>query len=424
MNGDDAVVSVLLLAGTVLAMPLLAGGSERLGAPPQVAYTVFGILLGAVGRATGILDADVLAGLQIFATVGVVVLLFRVGLRSSVEKLRRSLRGASLVWVGDVAVSGAVGFAAAHLLLGYPPVPSLFVATALSATSVGVSTVVWSETRMLGTAPGALLTDVAELDDLSAVFAVALLSGLLHELSRGGGTASVAEVLPDFARLLVALVGLATVTVVFSLWFERRCSRFFAGLAPHWGPLFLAVGAALLTAATAEILGYSYAIGAVFAGLAFSRDPAEHRIDRAFEPFYRFFAPFFFAGIGLAVDPAAIAGALPAGVVLLTAAVLGKFVGAGLPAAALVGGTGGVLIGISMIPRAEIALVVMQRGVAAGPSVVPPELYGGVVLVSIVTCLAAPAVLRRLLTGGAVPRPRPEVPARNGGAGERGGGES
>ena len=104
----------------------------------------------------------------------------------------------------------------------------------------------------------------------------------------------------------------------------------------------------------------------------------------------------FFIGIGLRVDPSSAAPALGIGTVLLVAAVAGKVVGAGLPALLESGSGAAALLSISMIPRAEIALVVIQRGRDLGNWAVPNTLYGAMVFVSACTCLVAPIVLRFL----------------------------
>ncbi len=112
---------------------------------------------------------------------------------------------------------------------------------------------------------------------------------------------------------------------------------------------------------------------------------------------YEFFTPFFFVGIGLNIDPKSLIPVLGLGFILLAVAVLGKVVGNGGPALITLGWSSSVLIGVSMVPRAEIAMIIMQRGYSLGEWAVPPQVFGAVVVVSAATCLIAPAVLRSLL---------------------------
>ena len=101
-------------------------------------------------------------------------------------------------------------------------------------------------------------------------------------------------------------------------------------------------------------------------------------------------------GIGLQLDPSSVFVALGLGSTLLVAAVIGKLVGAGLPAHWQSGAGAGTLMGVSMIPRAEIALIVIHTGSKLGEWAVPPQLYGAMVFVSACTCIFAPIVLRIL----------------------------
>lgn len=88
---------------------------------------------------------------------------------------------------------------------------------------------------------------------------------------------------------------------------------------------------------------------------------------------------------------------------LLAAAVLGKIIGAYLPARPLLGSTGALVLGLSLVPRAEITLVIAQRGLELGPWALPPTIFAQVVLVSAATVLIVPLVLRPLLAGPSTP---------------------
>jgi Kef-type K+ transport system membrane component KefB len=159
----------------------------------------------------------------------------------------------------------------------------------------------------------------------------------------------------------------------------------------------LVVGIGILIAGVAGLLGFTLAIGALFGGLVFSRDPDVVRMETLFEPIHEFFMPFFFIGIGLSMDPQSLLSATALGGVLLVAAILGKLVGAGGPAVFTAGWSGAVLIGISMVPRAEIALLIAREGQKLGNWAVPPEVYSAVVLVATVTCALVPIAVRQLL---------------------------
>jgi Kef-type K+ transport system membrane component KefB len=153
----------------------------------------------------------------------------------------------------------------------------------------------------------------------------------------------------------------------------------------------------MLIAALADWLGFSLAVGALFAGLVFSRDPVAVRTEASFEDLYAFFTPFFFITIGMHVAPTALTEAIPLGSVLLLAAVIGKWLGAGLPVWLSLGTSSAILAGTSMVPRAEIAMIVMHHGKRLGSDVIPEPVYAGMVMTTALTCIAAPLVLAPLL---------------------------
>ena len=162
-------------------------------------------------------------------------------------------------------------------------------------------------------------------------------------------------------------------------------------------PLLPVVGIGLIIAAIAGMLGFSLALGALFAGVVFSRDPKAVRVDTSFDAIYQLFVPFFFIGIGLQIAPESLGLAVGFGAVLLAAAVVGKLVGAGVPAWPLDGWTGAVLLGVSMVPRAEIALVVVMEGRRLGPWAITDEVFTAVTLVVLASSLSALLALRFLL---------------------------
>jgi Kef-type K+ transport system membrane component KefB len=280
--------------------------------------------------------------------------------------------------------------------LGLGLIPSAFVAVALSATSIGLSVTIWREAGRLDTPLGALLVDVAELDDLSAVLLTSMLiiaAPMVH-----AGEAAASEIAVGFAAMAGKILVFGLGCWMFSRYLEKPLTRAFIhdeDDRASTGVLFL-VGTGVAVSALAGVLGFSIAIGALFAGLMFSRDPEAVRTEHSFEPIYALFTPFFFLDIGFAVDVDALVGAIPLGLALLVPAVLGKLVGVGIVLAPREGWRVATLMGVSMVPRAEIALVVARLGNRLGEWAVPDQLYGALVLVCTITAIAAPVVLQRM----------------------------
>jgi len=157
------------------------------------------------------------------------------------------------------------------------------------------------------------------------------------------------------------------------------------------------LGAGLTIAAAAGYLGFSLAIGALFAGLAFSRDPQAVHTDAKFSYFYEFLTPFFFIHIGMQVDPGAVVPSLGLAAILFIPAALGKFFGVAAPALRIVKKLDAVLLGLSMIPRTEIAMVVVYQCREFSDNIVPENVFAAMVLVVVMTSIMAPLILRSLL---------------------------
>lgn len=380
------------LVASMLARALLG----RTVVPPLVGYLAIGLALRLAQDATGFMPESHGAVFAFLGKVGLVTLLFRVGLESDLGKLLGEFGKAGVLALFNVAGAGFMGFAAAHWLLGYGMVPSLFVAVAFTATSVGVTVALWQDAGILDTAKGRLLLDLAELDDIVGVALMALLFSLAPVLHGGGEglvEAAVAEGWVFFLTFCLFLM----LCFAFSRYLEGSVSRYLHRAEPDEGYMLSVAGMGFMIAALAGLLGFSLAIGAFFAGLLFSRDPEAVHEEASFLPVWSFFSPFFFIHIGMLLDPSTLFASVDIRLVLLACAVAAKLLFTGLPALAFMGPGAALLLGVSMVPRAEIALVVMERGLALGPWAVPQELFGAMVLVCAATCLVTPILLKLML---------------------------
>ncbi|MEP4380486.1 MAG: cation:proton antiporter [Alphaproteobacteria bacterium] len=400
MNGsiENLPLLILLIGATVVAAMILRGVCRRIGVPALVAYMLLGVAVRFLDVNGDLLSGEVIAVYEFLGGIGVVTLLFRVGLEADARDMLQQFRRAAWVWIGNVAASGLAGFATAYYLLGIPLIPSLFAGVALTATSLGICLGVWREAGRLHTPSGALLTDVAELDDVSGVVLMILLISIAPILFLGNGDVVGALGQAGFG-VLVKIAGFAAVCIIFAYYLERPLTAFFERLEPSPSPMLPIAGMVLVIAAVAGWLGFSLAVGALFAGLIFSREKAAPQVDEAFSPLYDFFSPFFFVSIGLLFEPGLLIAGLAIGAPLLVAGVFGKVAGTVIPALSMTSLMGGLILGVSMVPRAEIALVIAFEGRRLGDWAMPPELFAGIVLVSLTTSLVTPIVVARLLSG-------------------------
>lgn len=385
---------ILLVGGAIVLCMVLKAALSRIRLPALIGYLALGFLLRLCGAQWEILSKEAFSIFEFLATVGIICLLFRVGLESDLLGLIGQLRRASFIWFGNVLLSGLLGYLAAYHLLGLGLVPSLVIATAFTATSVGVAASVWQEADLLYSPMGELFVDVAEMDDVSGVIFMALLFSMLPLLRHG----SEVSVLPALARtsglFFLRLLAFGAFCVFFSRYLEQPITSFFKRIVPAPEPMLMVVGTGFIIAALAGLLGFSVAIGAFFAGLVFSRDPEALKMEASFWSVYEFFTPFFFIGIGLGIDPSSFGVAMGLGAVLLVAAVLGKILGTMGPALLTIGWTSSALLGVSMVPRAEIMMIIAQRGLKLGGWAVPAHVFSAMVVVSAVTCIVAPLFLQ------------------------------
>ena len=391
------VFLVLLVGITIILSMLIKAGLARIAIHPLVGYLLLGMAMGLLNSRVYFLTPPIKEVYAFFAEFGIISLLFRVGLESNIAGLIRQLPRASFILLGNISVSGIVGFFAASKLLQLELIPSLFISIALMATSVGISVSVWQEAKVLNTDDGELLIDIAEMDDIAAIALMSLFFAIIPVLN---GNVE-ANIIPVFIETISPFLLKAAIFGLFCLilfrYLERPMTQFFEQLEPAPNPMLMVTGTAFIIAAFAGLMGFSVAVGAFFAGLVFCRDPDAVKFNASFGTIYEFFVPFFFIHIGLQLEISSFATSLNLVIILLIAAVLGKVVGTGLPAILTTDKVSALLLSISMIPRAEIAMVIMERGRQLGDWAVSPQIFASMILISVITCIVSPLVLRPLL---------------------------
>jgi len=341
---------LLITLGCLLILsPLIKSFLVHLGIPALVGYICLGFLIRLLDNQWSFISIAFDNTFFALAQLGVVALLFRVGLKSYTRALLKKLPDASPIWLGDVMTNLALGFVTSHYALSLSLETSLIIATAFSATSVAVSVTVWDETHKLNTPKGQLLVDVAELDDLSGVLLLAILLTIIPVLRGGDGNGEVLTLIGiTILIVLLKLTLFITGCYLFAHYLEADFTRFSRDIENSTASMALTIlGAGIVIAAVAGYLGFSLAIGALFAGLAFSRDPEAMRTKAKFTNFYELFAPFFFIYIGMQIDPTAVTGSFGMGISLFVVAVVGKVIGVAAPALRSLTKADALLLGIS-----------------------------------------------------------------------------
>lgn len=376
---------LIIFIGAVLLIFLVMNVIfKRLKLPPLIGY----ILLGWVVRLFDVFVTEqMLFSFNLLAKIGVILLLFHIGIESNLKKLLSVIGKAGFVTLWVIIISGVLPFLAAYAF-GLGLAPSLIIGVAMTATSISVSTASWGEKALRERPEGSFLLDLATLDDIIGI----LLLALLFAFVGGEFTAEWKILLFFFLKLSLFIGG----CYLFSHFAEKKLMTELIHYEKMPDSMLSVVGIGLLIAGIASLIQFSLVIGGFFAGLAFSRDPRSVRIDASMKSLIDFFVPFFFFWIGYQIVLSSLVGMWLFFVVLLLMAIVGKLIGVWIPAFFLkIPLLGSLLLGVSMIPRAEVCMVVMDRGLELGW--VTQTEYSAVALIVLITCLGVALSIKPLL---------------------------
>ncbi|MGA2327173.1 MAG: cation:proton antiporter [Bryobacteraceae bacterium] len=357
---------------------LLAEAAERLKQPPVVGELCAGILIGpsVLGWVT---PTDFL---RVLAELGVMFLLFRVGLELKDFQLTKLGFDALMVAVLGVIVPflGGWGLMAA---MGHSHIESVFVGAALVATSVGITARVLAGKGLLQERASKLILAAAIIDDVLGLLVLSVVSSMAKGQVNLIELASTAVLAIGFT-FIVAHWGTRTMERIV----PKMENRLQAGGGQFTLAIVLLFGLSLL----AIHAGVAAIIGAFLAGMALANSTGPQVADMT-NGVTEFLVPFFLAGIGLHLDMSVFRSSTVIGiaVAVLLLACASKFLGCAAGAWRL-GWLDAKRIGVGMIPRGEVGMVVAQIGLRMG--VIPPDVYGVVVSMSIGTTIVAPPLLK------------------------------
>ena len=335
--------------------------------------------------------------LETFAELCVVFLLFIVGLEIDPAGLLRVGVLAGSVAAAGMVLPFAFGFGL-YYLLGLPNpdlAECLFVGAALTATSVGITARVMSDLGQLGTRVARVILGAAVGDDIGGMLVLAVVVAIT------AGAVSSSQLI----LLLGQAVGVLAAAYLVGRWVVKRARpRLYSfTIASNARVAFgMAIAVCFAFGALAERVELAAIIGAFFAGIIFAELPEAPELRRSMEPIYELLIPIFFVTMGAKVDVPLLLGwgVLKVGLILTVLAIIGKIVGCSL-AAYRMGWREAFTVGVGMAPRGEIGIVVALIGLKA--SAIGNEVYSQVLLMSVITSLFAPSLLRVMLT------PRVEV---------------
>ena len=386
----------LALAAMLIAAKLLGELAERFGQPAVLGELLAGVLLG--GSVLGIVPADGTGAeiIHVLAELGVVLLLFEIGLETDLKEMFR---------VGTASISvAAVGvilpFVLGFVYWAYVPHPAsggttdltmaaIFVGATLTATSVGITARVLSDLGQMNSEEAKIIIGAAIIDDVLGLVILTVVSGM----------AAGASVEPlGILRVLAVAVGFLVVAVLVGRYAAPKLFDLVVRMRVRYVLLVFAIAFALGLSASAALIGSALIIGSFAAGVILSGTNQFDTIEREVRPVASIFTPIFFVSVGASVNlgllnPAreGAAGILGVAAALTLLAIIGKLA-AGWAAPWL--NVRRLVIGVGMVPRGEVGLIFADIGRRAG--VLNESVFGAVLLMVMVTTFVAPPGLKFL----------------------------
>lgn len=408
----------LLFAMTVLFILARLGSTlvSKFGLPGLIGEIVMGIiianlafndwsLMSSIGLTLPPMGGEIQEGSDLypiiytFAELGVIFLLFTVGLETKVKDLLGSGKAAIIAAVMGVILPFIAGFA---LIIAWEGNTNhaLFMAAAMVATSVGITARIIKDLKLMDTREARIIIAAAVIDDVLGMMVLAIVNGIADS-----GEVSIPNILVIAiqAILFVAVVILACKYLIPKIYnyFDERRNRIIAEgkVPPSSNKLVLAIIVCLGMSAFAEYIGLAAIIGAFLAGMIFSEYAWEWDLEHKVDSITTFFLSFFFLNVGLQVDIHTLTNTsvMILTVVVIVLALLTKYIGCGFGAKMAdrsLDRQGMNIIGVGMMPRGEVGIIVASIGLASGA--MSAELYAVVVLMSVITTIIAPPILSGL----------------------------
>jgi Kef-type K+ transport system membrane component KefB len=400
----DSIPSVLIALAVIMVGAKLGGSlAQRFDQPAVLGELLFGVVIGnlALVGLGWFEPLSHLATIHVLAEIGVIILLFEVGLESDLGQMMRVGVSSFLV-----AVLGVVG----PFLLGwgvgiwfYPEESEYmhaFLGAILTATSVGITARVLKDINKIDTDESRIILGAAVIDDVLGLLILAVVSGII-QAADAGQTMSSAAILWLIAKAVLFLTG----AIIVGRLVYKPLFRVASYLRVHGMLLITSLAACFATAYVAAVVGLAPIVGAFAAGLVLDevhyRDHpnlGKHTLEEMLAPLALFMVPIFFVKMGMDVDLSTFgkASVLGFALVLTLAAIIGKQLSSFGVVNTPQSRPNRWIVGLGMIPRGEVGLIFAGIGatlVYQGHKIVLPEVYSAVVIMVILTTLVTPPVL-------------------------------
>ncbi len=358
---------------------ILAEIFERMRQPAVIGEILAGILIGP--SILGLVKPSEM--ISIFAEIGVIFLLFTVGLETKPQAILRVGGRAFVVATMGVIFPFIAGFGIAYLWDG-SKVEAMFVGAALVATSVGITARVLGNLGLLDAPTARIILGAAVIDDILGLLILSVVSSLSK------GSVDYFELGKTAGLSVLFTVVVATIGAKFITRFAPKIEKLRIGDSFYIAGLVLCLGLSYL----ATFIGVAAIIGAFLAGMALAEASESNKtMHKQTRGVMEFLVPFFLVNIGMSLDLQVFkeVSTVWLAIIVTFLAVVTKFVGCGIGAYGI-GWRRSAQIGVGMVPRGEVGIVVAQIGLSLG--VISPPFFASVLFMAIATTLIAPPFIK------------------------------
>jgi Kef-type K+ transport system membrane component KefB len=420
-KADGALVlACVLLSLTVIYFASKLGGEIciRLNLPPVLGELVGGVAIGISALkllvfpegAAGVEDSLLISFLQstssltptaapavfeaasevisVLSELGVIILLFEIGLESDLQELIRVGPQAAVVAVVGVVVPFVTGTVGLIYLFGLPTIPAVFAGAALTATSIGITAKVLAEIDRLSSREGQIIIGAAVLDDILGIIVLAVVASLVKT-----GEVQISQVI----YLIVSAGAFVVGAIVLGRFFSPFYVRLVDGMRTRGQLLLVSLIFAFVLSYIAQVIQLEAILGSFAAGLVLAETEKRSELVEQVVPIADIFVPIFFVCVGAKTDLGVLNPAIPAnreGLIIAAFLIVVAIVGKVVTGLTVFGPEklNRLAIGVGMIPRGEVGLVFAGVGSASGA--LSPATDAAIIMMVILTTFIAPPLLR------------------------------
>lgn len=392
-SGHSDPIAPVLLGLIIILLAAKVGGElfEKMNQPSVLGELIFGILIGNIalfsGGAYNFENMFNSESIDIMARLGVMILLFQVGLESNIKDMMKVGISSFLVSIIGVVAPMVLGYYVSSWIIPEAGFNAhLFIGATLTATSVGITARVLKDLNKLKTPEAKIILGGAVIDDVLGLIILSVVSGIIIS-----GTISASSIAYISFTSIAFLVG----SILIGLKAAPFIGKWVSGMKVEGMKIVTAFLFLFVMSYMADLMGLATIVGAFAAGLVLDdvsfKNEKEHHIEVLVKPLYCIFVPIFFVLMGIQVkldaflDPQTIMIALG----ITVASIIGKqLCGFGVKCP----GASKLTVGIGMISRGEVGLIFAGVGKELG--VINDSLFGAVVIMVIITTLVTPPLLK------------------------------